>query len=166
MKRREFLTAMALGGAVLPGVAAEDRSAFLTIRGQLRRYTDASAGIYQFREDEFMGLKQSSITTATTWTPRAQFDGPRIAEVLQHVGAVGSRLEFLALDDYRINIPMSDLLVYKPILAHSRDGKRMTVREFGPTWVVYPRDEFPEQLNTPQTQAKFIWQVWRITVVA
>jgi len=145
--------------------AKEERRAILIVRGNISKFTDEKAKIYRFSEEEFMSLHQNSITTSTTWTKRSRFDGPLLANVLKHVGASGSRLDVQALDDYSASIPMSDLDAFGPILAHSRDGKRMTARDHGPLFVMYPRDKYPSKLNTPPAQAKFIWQVRRITVV-
>ncbi|WP_162594598.1 oxidoreductase [Variovorax sp. PBL-E5] len=145
--------------------SAEDSHAFLTIRGSIRKFTDEEARTYRFSEEEFMSLPQASITTTTPWVPRSKFDGPLLSEVLAHVGAVGSWLDVDALDDYSARVPMSDLQTYAPILARSRNGKRMTARDHGPLFVMYPRDKYPEKLSTPPAQARFVWQVRRITVV-
>jgi hypothetical protein len=164
LQRRQFLTAATFAADPRIGFAGRTPGAFLTIRGHLRRYTDEKEGGYQFSEDEFMSLEQSTITTSTTWTERARFEGPLMSDVLKHVGASGSRLDVVALDNYSVSIPMSDLATYGVILAHSRGGKRMTARDFGPTWVMYPRDRYPDKLNTPLAQSKFVWQVRRVTV--
>jgi hypothetical protein len=165
-QRRQLLTIAALGALARFGHAREDRRAFLIVRGNIRKFTDEKARVYRFSEEEFMSLPPSSITTSTTWTKRSRFDGPLLANVLKHIDANGSRLDVQALDDYSASIPMSDLDAFGPILAHSRDGKRMTARDHGPLFVMYPRDRYPSKLNTLPAQAKFIWQVRRITVVA
>lgn len=159
---RQLLTVAALGALARFAHSKEDRRAFLIVRGNIRKFTDEKAKGYRFSEEEFMSLPQSSITTSTTWTTRSRFDGPLLANVLKHIGASGSRLDVQALDDYSASIPMSDLQAFSPILAHSRDGKRMTARDHGPLFVMYPRDKYPSKLNTPPAQAKFIWQVRRI----
>ena len=165
LRRRQLLAIAAFGAGAKSGNTAEDRRAFLVIRGNISKFTDEKAKIYRFSEEEFMSLPQASITTSTTWTTRSKFEGPLLSDVLKHVGARGSRLDVLALDDYSVSIPMSDLATFEPIWARCRDGKRMIARDFGPLFVMYPRDKYPSKLNTLPAQAKFIWQVRHITVV-
>lgn len=159
------MTVAALSALPRIGHSTEDRSAFLIVRGSIAKFTNEREKTYRFSEAEVMSLPQATITTATIWTPRSRFDGPLLADVLRHVGAVGSRLDVQALDNYSASIPTSDLKAYGPILAHSRDGKRMTARDLGPLFVMYPRDKYPDELNKLFAQARFIWQVRRITVV-
>ncbi|HJS03272.1 MAG TPA: hypothetical protein VJ832_07325 [Variovorax sp.] len=112
--RRQLLTVAALGASGFAH-SEEDRRAFLTVRGNIRKFTDEKAKVYRFSEEEFMSLPQSSITTATTWTKRSRFDGPLLANVLKHIGASGSRLDVQALDGYSASIPVSDLEAFSPI---------------------------------------------------
>ncbi|WP_076998009.1 molybdopterin-dependent oxidoreductase [Variovorax sp. KK3] len=164
-RRRQLLTLAALGTAAQSCRSNEDGRALLVVRGSIRKFTDLQARAFEFTEEEYMSLPQTSITTATPWTPRSRFDGPLLSQVLAHVGASGSRVDVEALDSYRASIPMSDLKTFRPILAHSRNGNRMTARDHGPLFVMYPRDEYPKTLSTPSAQAKFIWQVRSISVV-
>ncbi|VWX61025.1 Oxidoreductase molybdopterin binding protein [Burkholderiales bacterium 8X] len=137
---------------------------FLVVRGQLDRYTDPARTAYDFDEAEFMSLRQVSFSTATAWTPLARFEGPLFSDVLAHVGAKGSRLAVDAIDNYSAMIPRSDLATFGVIVAHSMNGKRLAVRDYGPLWVMYPRDKFPVELNSAVAQTKFIWQVRRVNV--
>jgi hypothetical protein len=159
------LTISALAGSSrLPPAAAAQR-ALLTIRWYTgQKSLDETS--YRFSEEEFMSLKSCTIVTSTPWTRRASFDGPLLSDVLRHVGAGGSRLHVESLDDYSCSLPASDLTTYGVILAHSRDGKRMTARDYGPLWIIYPRDAHPDALSTVLAYAKSAWQVWRITVVS
>lgn len=165
IQRRRVLTAVAAGAFTSRGFGATNQASFLTIQGNLRKYTNKDQGTYEFNESEFMALEQQTITTSTTWTPRSTFAGPLLSDVLGHVGGEGKALDILALNDYRAIIPISDLSTYGVVLAHSRDDERMTIDNFGPMWVIYPRDQFPEQLNTSAALARAVWQVCRITLL-
>jgi len=157
LRRRQFVRIAALACAPPLSLAGAAQGAFLTVRGQAS---------YRFSEEQFMSLRSSVIVTSTPWTRRARFDGPLLSDVLRHAGADGSRLNVECLDGYSCSIPMSDLPAYGVILAHSRNGKRMTARDYGPLWIMYPRDAHPEALSTVLSYAKSAWQVWRITVVS
>jgi hypothetical protein len=165
LRRRQLLTAATLAGSLpLPPDAAAQR-ALLTVRWNPDKKVIGEVS-YRFSEEEFMALRSSAIVTSTPWTRRARFDGPLLSDVLRHVGAGGSQLNVESLDDYSCSIPLSDLATYGVILAHSRDGKRMTARDYGPLWIIYPRDAYPDALSNVLAYAKSVWQVWRITVVS
>jgi hypothetical protein len=164
MERRQFIIAAGLAAGF--GVrAAQDPKALLTVGGRIGKFNDEKAKVYRFTEEEFLALPQSSITTSTTWTPVSKFEGPKLIDVMRIAnGVAGSKLKFTTIDDYSANIPWEDLERYGVILAHSQNGKRLDMKRWGPLWSIYPRDQFPE-LNSPLTEAKFIWQTTRIDLV-
>lgn len=137
----------------------------LTVSGRLKRTNDPAGQSFAFSEEEFLALPQRSITTATIWTPKAQFTGPALADVLAHVHASGDTIRLSALNDYNVDVPWADLGRYAPILAHSRDGQRMSVAKYGPLWLMYPRDQFPFELGSRLAASRFIWQVQAIKVI-
>ena len=163
MKRRAMLGSMAM--AALPGVAmALQPKAFLTVSGSIGRVNNATSNTYDFTESEFFKLNQSSITTATSWTPTSVFVGPTLVDVMQAAGVTSGTLNFKTLDDYSAPIPWDDLVRYRVILAHSQDGKRLSNKRWGPLWTIYPRDQNPVALKGPIAESRFIWQVNRIEV--
>ncbi|MFL9593561.1 molybdopterin-dependent oxidoreductase [Aeromonas schubertii] len=111
-----------------------------------------------------MALPQHEITTRTPWYPGLRtFRGPRLADLLQQAGMEGQMLWVHALNDYMAPIPTSDLLAYSPILAHSINGERMSVRERGPFIIIYPFDQQPD-IRNKRYYARSVWQVDRIRV--
>ncbi len=111
-----------------------------------------------------MTLPQREIRTTTAWTDGVQiFQGPLIRDVLKFVQADGSNLRAIALNDYAITIPTSDFEKYDAILALLMNGEEMSVREKGPIWIVYPRDQHNE-LQSAEYNEKWIWQLNRIVV--
>ena len=165
MKRRKAqITILALASGWSGSLAAADPPPLLIVAGRVRRTNDAERKAFRFSEEEFLGLPQASITTATVWTPRSRFDGPRLMDVLRHVDAQGTEIRLRALNDYSITIPWSDMERYQVILAHSRNGVRMAASTYGPLWLMYPRDAFPDELTGPVAGTKYIWQVRAIEV--
>jgi hypothetical protein len=152
---------MGLGNASLRAA----KRPLLTVSGRLQRTNDTAGQSYVFSEEEFLALPQRSITTATIWTPTARFTGPALAEVLSHVQASGETIRLSALNDYSVDVPWADLGRYAPILAHSRDDRRMGVAKYGPLWLMYPRDQFPTELGSRLAASRFIWQVQAIKVI-
>ena len=44
------------------------------------------------------------------------------------------------------------------ILAMQADGTRLSIRDKGPIWLMYPVDDFPE-LQDPKYNLRLIWQL-------
>lgn len=107
---------------------------------------------------------ETVIETTTPWTDGVQeFRGVVASDLLDYVGIEGDELYSIALNGYRVRIPLSDLEQYPVLLAMKRNGQRMTVRDYGPIWLVYPRDDFPEiaaEVHNP----KWIWQLKELNV--
>lgn len=84
--------------------------------------------------------------------------GPRLRDVLKHFSITGEIADASAIDAYRIDIPVEDAMKYDVILATSVDGQKLTVRDRGPVWVIYPLKDHPELAN-PLFEARSIWQL-------
>nr|WP_254170376.1 molybdopterin-dependent oxidoreductase [Serratia marcescens] len=109
-------------------------------------------------------LPKTSITTSTAWTPKEKFTGTSFKDILTEVGITGKIVRVHALNDYWVDIPMSDVYKYNIILASKRNDTPLKVRDFGPYFVIYPLDEHYEELNKPIFYSRFVWQVEHITV--
>lgn len=91
------------------------------------------------------------------------FKGVLARTALERVGAKGSVVMASALNDYTVEIPIEDFLNYDVLLATEMNGEEMLVRDKGPIWIVYPRDDFPElQLET--INARWVWQLTELEV--
>jgi len=109
-------------------------------------------------------LPKTSITTSTAWTPKERFTGTSFKDILSKVGITGKIVRVHALNDYWVDIPMSDIDKCNIILASSRNDIPLKVRDFGPYFVIYPLDEHYEELNKPLFYSRFVWQVEHLTV--
>lgn len=121
------------------------------------------AGVTLLTEAQILGLPAKLIVTETDWTPVSRFEGPLLRDVLKLRPGASGDLTVYALNQYAVSIPMSDLDKYSPILAHTRDDVRLKRSDFGPLFVVYPRDQYSE-LRTSKMAARMAWQVCRINV--
>jgi hypothetical protein len=131
----------------------------LEVQGHIDHTNDATHSVYRISEAQLLAMPAHSITTSTVWTPRSTFTGPLLKDVLKLAGAHGERMELRALDDYSVTIPVGEALHYGAILAYSMNGRRLKVRDFGPLFLVYPRDAYPSELSGPEADARFVWQV-------
>jgi len=109
-------------------------------------------------------LGMITVETTTPWYKGAtKFEGVPLDRLMRHVGARGSRLVAIALNDYQTEIPVKDLEDFGPILALKRDGEYMPVRDKGPLFIVYPFDSKPE-LKSQTYYGRSAWQVSRLIV--
>jgi hypothetical protein len=114
-------------------------------------------------------LPQHTIVTATPWFQgTSEFSGPLLRDVLRAAGAppepAASALRCTALNDYRVEIPLTDPKQWDVIVAHRHNRKPMSVREKGPLFVIYPFDRHP-QLRTTAYYSRCIWQLKSIELV-
>jgi len=165
--RRTVLGALAgLGLAGLPGrapaLAAPTGPVVLTISGRIRSPNAARSA--QFDMAMLQQLPQTSFTTTTPWYAQArQFTGPLLRDVLREAGANGTVLHALALNDYRVDIPMEDAQRFDVIIARLLDGRAMSVRSRGPLLIIYPFEAQPE-LRSPTYATRSAWQLRSIEV--
>ena len=110
-------------------------------------------------------LPQQSFTTSTIWTDgQITFSGVPLATVLASIGAEGSAVEMIALNDYKVTMPLAQLEETVPIIATRMDGNVMSVRDKGPYWIVFPYDEDPKY-QTETIYSLSIWQLNRLKVL-
>jgi hypothetical protein len=136
----------------------------LDIDGEVRVTNNAAHTTYHFSEAQLLKLPMHAIATSTTWTPRSTFTGPLLSDVLKAVGAYGSEIEIHTLDDYTVVVPVADAARYGAVLAYAMNGKRLQVSNFGPLFLIYPRDQYPQELDGSAGDAKFAWQIKSMTI--
>ncbi|UTH73071.1 hypothetical protein [Chromobacterium sp. IIBBL 290-4] len=138
---------------------AESDPVVLTISGKIARFTDAKRGIYQFRDSDLAGMRQIPIRTATSWTPVVTFSGPLVRDILARVEARGKTVRILAINYYRYDIPVTELVRRNVVLARRIDNKPFDVSHYGPLWLMYPLPFMAEDDKGPPLDAKLVWQV-------
>jgi hypothetical protein len=157
--RRRIVLAAPLAGLALPARALELPTAavVLTLRGALARANRRDQADFDMPMLE--RLPQHAITTETPWHSGARtFKGPLLRDVLATAGASGQVARLVALNDYRVEMPLDDARRYDVILARQLDGKPMSVREKGPLFVMYPFDTQP-QLRNAVYFSRCVWQL-------
>jgi hypothetical protein len=163
------LLSAALGGAWLPLEPAWAQSlqppqgrVIFTVSGRIS-HTNGEGGA-DFDRAMLQALPAATIETMTPWTDGVtKFEGPLARDLLKRVGARGSRVKALAINDYSVVIPVSDFETYPVILAMKMNDEAMHTRSKGPLWVIYPWSERPE-LRNEVIYGRSIWQVKEIVV--
>ena len=114
-------------------------------------------------------LPRATIKTHTPWTEGVQeFSGVSLKTLFAAAGvdektARQSMLKARALNDYEVEIPAQDAYDYDVLVADQMNGSAMPVTEFGPFWIVYPRDEKPE-LQDSRFDHRWAWQLSELLV--
>lgn len=167
MKQRRLFTAslllaaFSLSGAALALDAPKERP-ILAVSGKITVKNAGETARFDMKMIE--ALPQHSFTTSTPWFDKpVKFTGPLLADVLAAVKASGTSVSAVAINDYKVSIPMADATKYKMILARQIDDKPIPVREKGPLFVVYPFDTSAE-LRTSTYYERSIWQLKALEV--
>ncbi len=110
-------------------------------------------------------MAQVTFTTSTIWTDEdVTFSGVPLKVLLAEIGARGTAIEMVALNDYKVTLPVTALEDSAPSVATRMDGAPMSVRDKGPYWVVFPYDQ--DLKYQSETIYSFsIWQLNRLKVV-
>lgn len=114
-------------------------------------------------------LARATIKTHTPWTEGVQeFSGVPLKTLLAAAGidekiARHSTVKARALNDYEVEIPGQDAYDYDVLVADQMNGSAMPVTEFGPFWIVYPRDGKPE-LQDSRFDHRWAWQLSELLI--
>lgn len=112
-------------------------------------------------------LPQEEFVTGTIWTDgETHFSGVPLAALIESVGTESGeaeQVELVALNDYRIEIPIDEIDATSPMVATRVNGETMQVRDKGPYWLVYPYDR-GAQYRTEATFARSIWQLAQVNI--
>ena len=151
-----LLCALTLSSSALALDAPKERP-ILSISGKI---AEKNAGdVARFDMKMIEALPQHTFTTSTPWFDKpVKFTGPLLADVLAAVKASGTSISAVAINDYKITIPVADAAKFKVIVARLIDDKPIPVREKGPLFVVYPFDSSVD-LRTSTYYERSIWQL-------
>jgi len=135
----------------------------LTISGQTQA-TNVDDTL-QFDLESLTALGLTTIETETIWTEGVQkFEGVALSTLIELAGVETGTLRATAINDYTVEIPVEDGVVDGPIVAVFANGEKMSVRDKGPLWIVYPYDASSDY-RSEVIYSRSIWQLDRIEIV-
>ncbi|MEM7223711.1 MAG: molybdopterin-dependent oxidoreductase [Pseudomonadota bacterium] len=150
-------------GAELP---APTGKVVLSVTGMIRHANDLLDGrrAAHFDRTMFEALGASALKTTTFWTKGEHlFEGVDGRALLDRVGAHGSRALATALNDYQVEIPLSDFTDHAVMLALKQDGEYLKIRNKGPIWVIYPAGQ-TAGLAERELLARSVWQLRHLEI--
>lgn len=134
----------------------------LTVKGKIGVINRGNTA--QFDLAMLEALPQKTFTTSTPWEKApVKFSGPLLRDVLAAVKAHGGTLKAVALNDYRVTIPLDDTQKFDLVLAHRINDQPIPVRTKGPLFIVYPFDSSPALQNATYYE-RSIWQLGSLEI--
>lgn len=165
---RALLHAMVISAVSAAPLWANDLMApkgdvILTVTGLLQKTNVGDSA--EFDLEMLEALDNTTIETSTIWTEGDHvFQGVSLVVLVQKLGIEGTTLRATAINDYSVQIPLSDAIGDGPIIAYMMDGKPMSVRDKGPLWLIYPYDSNADY-RSEVVYSRSIWQLDRIEAV-
>lgn len=144
--------ALCIGAGLAPHQAAAETLLTVTHQGS----------VVEYDLDALQEMEAVTFETETIWTDGVQtFTGLPLTELTQALDLEDGILLASAINDYTVEIPVSDAVEGGPIIAYLNNGEPMSVRDKGPLWVVYPYDSNPAY-QSELTYSRSVWQLDRI----
>jgi len=153
---------------LLPGtspaaaLSAPAGKVILTVSGNIANTNSGGNALFDRAMLEALGV--SELAQKTPWTDGQQvFTGVLGSRILEAVGARGKMIVAKAINDYQVQIPVSDLRNYPVLFALKQNGNYMRVRGKGPIWIIYPKETYPE-LDTDEITDRWVWQLSEMVI--
>lgn len=118
-----------------------------------------------FSLTQLLQMPQASIRLRTPEGASQNWLGVPLKQLLKHIPGTdnGRPLHTTALNHYSVLIPYDDIQRYDPLVAYQLDGRFMSIRDYGPLYLIYPFDDHPE-LHRQMFYNRSIWQLSEIHV--
>lgn len=154
---------VATAGANANGLGNPKGMVVLTVTGAVAETNLGDAAQFDLAMLEALG--STAIETTTIWTDGVQrFRGVSLATLIEVLGIRSNTLRAAAINDYTVEIPVSDAVKGGPIIAYELNGERMSLRNKGPLWIIYPYDS-NDAYKSELIYTRSIWQLDRIEAV-
>ena len=152
----------ALARALLVGMLAVAPAGFAAAPA-LQLVGSGQTGTLDLSLEQLEAMPQVTLRTENEFSDGlVTYRGPLVRDVLAQLGL--DKLEtvrFVAANDYYVDIPTKDFRDFDAILAMQANGEKLSRREKGPLWLMYPISDHSE-LQDPVYLRRLIWQVVRI----
>jgi len=157
---KQFVSGVFVLTFLFAGAAIAGEDVYLSL-------TNVSDGaVVELTEDDLLAMEQFTVFTENEFVDGlVEFTGPLARDVIAFLNAseIGT-LKLTAVNDYAVEVPMSDLLEYDVIFAMTQNGTRFSIRDKGPIWVIYPMSENVE-LQDRVYNDRLIWQLVKVDVL-
>lgn len=158
-----LLVAMGPGSAVaLTALKKPSGRVILSVTGEIERTNGEGRADFDRAMLESIGMVE--LETETPFTEGSTvFRGVLARDLLRYLGSTGEQAEAAAIDLYEVTIPIEDFERFDVLIALEADGKKLRVRDHGPTWIIYPWSQH-EELGKEIYSRRSIWQMNAINI--
>lgn len=120
----------------------------------------AERGEIRFTRGDLEAMDWHEVQTTNQFIDgKVNFRGPRLTDAISLIGHAGAaKVRLLSAGGNFTEVEISELARYGAILALEMDGRALTLRDFGPIWVMYPIDDHPE-LRDSRFNNRLVWQL-------
>ncbi|MBO9398867.1 molybdopterin-dependent oxidoreductase [Shimia sp. R9_2] len=148
-----LLSFVFLIAAIGEGRAEPQGATILTVTGDLSHGEQVT-----FDRDQLKEIGWETITTESPFLEGEQtFTGTPMSALLRYLDIETGTFVAFALNDYSIEIPLSDARKYQVLLALEHNGQAMRVRDRGPIWIIYPTTK-SDSLDV-NAERRMVWQL-------
>lgn len=155
LRIRRFGASLLAAALMLGSQTAAAADAMLVVRN-----AEVPGAEVALSEADLLALPQVTIRTRTSFTDGVvTFVGPLARDAMAMIPAGNATsVHLVAANAYAYDIPLSDLTDFDVILAMSADGERLSIRDKGPIWLMYPLDDHAE-LQEQKYNHRLVWQL-------
>jgi hypothetical protein len=137
--------------------------AILTISVDLEQ--EDGGDTFVFDRAALTALPAITFETSTIWTDGVHsWTGVSLQTLALEMGVSDGWFLATAINDYTVEIPLSDAVEGGPIIAYLMDGEEMSIRDKGPLWVIYPYDHDAD-FRSEVVYSRSIWQLDRLDIL-
>ena len=149
------VTLMLCAGLLSPVARADET--LLVLRNPA---LDGTRGELRFTRADLEARTWHTIETGNEFiTGLGVFRGPLVSDVLSLIGhADATQARMIAVNEFYSEVDMAELARFNAILAMEMNGKPLSLRDFGPIWVMYPIDDHSE-LQDSRFNNRLVWQL-------
>ncbi|WP_118137159.1 molybdopterin-dependent oxidoreductase [Oceanicella sp. SM1341] len=146
--------------AAMPGGAALAQETMLTLSNA---NLPAGSNTVMLDEQALEDMPQRTLNTTNEFVDgKTDFTGPLARDVISLIGrGSATRVRLTAVNDYTVEVDLAEFEQYDVIFALAMNGERLSLRDKGPIWVIYPMDDHAE-LQDPSYNNRLIWQLVKV----
>ena len=145
-------------------IPAPTGDVILTVTGEITNKNSGDADVFDMATLEKLGLVKYEVNDP--WlNAKNTYTGILVSELLRFVGAAPSAsiITVAALDDYQMDINISDIQKWPILLATQTNGNYMAIDSNGPSRIIFPHDTYSD-IDPVAYKDLWVWSVKAIEI--
>lgn len=161
--RRDLCVGTVAALALLAGPGASLARSDETLLVLRNPALNAEHGEIRFTRSDLVARDWHTIKTGNQFISGVgTFRGPMVSDVLSLIGrANATKARLTAVNQFYAEVEIAEFARFGAILAMEMNGRALSLRDFGPIWVMYPIDDHSE-LQDSRYNSRLVWQLSEI----